>query len=448
MTAFALCVLALVLTYFAGRRSLGMGLVVLLAFGYFYGIVRANVLTVFSHFIFDAGLLGLYLSQGWNSSDPFERTRIKTLQVWTAILIIWPCLVVLLPFQPLLISLVGLRGNILFLPVLLLGSKLKDRDLVQFATGLAVLNIVAVAFATAEYNLGVTRFYPLSPVTPIIYASNDVAGGFHRIPAIFTAAHAYGGTMVTTLPFLFGLWSRTSALALRTLALVGAGAALLGVLMSATRQNFLYALILVVITLLTARLSSRSRGVLLALMLLVAIAAVTNARFQRFKSLLNSEDIENRLAGSVNRGFFEILSEHPMGNGLGGGGTSIPYFLLGQVKNPIGMENVYAQILAEQGVIGFMLWLAFLAWFFTRAPGAFTRHQWSTSRKLAWCLAAMLFATAWIGLGLLTSIPGTVILLLGMGWSSVPPAAEDAQFNQSLQQSPLFRANEYAFPQG
>ena len=74
--------------------------------------------------------------------------------------------------------------------------------------GLAVLDIVAVAFGGAEYFLGVPRFFPFSPVTLIMYSSADVAGGFLRIPATFTSAHAFGGTMVGTIPYLIGLWTK------------------------------------------------------------------------------------------------------------------------------------------------------------------------------------------------------------------------------------------------
>jgi hypothetical protein len=87
------------------------------------------------------------------------------------------------------------------------------------------------------------------------------------------------------------------------------------------------------------------------------------------------------------------------------------------------MENEYARILAEQGIIGLLLWLSFLAWFFFRWKVAFMKGPWQTSRKLLWCMTAIGFGTAWIGTGLLTSIPGTVMLLLGAGWTVVPPEA-------------------------
>src|SRR4051812_16255642 len=107
MLALALCFFAALICYLAGRRSLGWGLVALLTFGYFYGILRANLLATFSHFIFDAGIIGLYLSQTWTTRDPLEAKRLAALRYWTLLLIIWPVLLVLMPFQPLIVSLVG-----------------------------------------------------------------------------------------------------------------------------------------------------------------------------------------------------------------------------------------------------------------------------------------------------------------------------------------------------
>jgi hypothetical protein len=149
MIAIALCILAFAACYWAGRRSLGMGLVALMAAGYFYGLLRANLQTTFSHFIFDTGLIGLYLSQKWTTLIPKEKKRLGVLELWIAILILWPILEVFLPFQPLLISLVGLRGNMFFIPLIILGARLRERDLLEFASGLAFLNIVAFEFAVA-----------------------------------------------------------------------------------------------------------------------------------------------------------------------------------------------------------------------------------------------------------------------------------------------------------
>ena len=128
--------------------------------------------------------------------------------------------------------------------------------------------------------------------------------------------------------------------------------------------------------------------------------------------------MEERISGSVNRSFFEILVEYPMGNGLGGGGTSMPYFLEGQVRNPIGLENEYARILSEQGVIGLLLWVSFVIWFLSRFKKVFARGPWATCRRLVWCLSVIGLGTGAIGIGMLTAVPTTAILLLGIGWTA------------------------------
>ncbi len=422
MIALALCGLALVICYLAGRRSLGFGLVAVLAFGYFYGILRANLLTAASHFIFDAGLLGLYLAR-WQSTSQ-DRKFTRPTAYWTAILILWPALLLLMPFQPLMISLVGLRGNIYFIPLLLLGSRLKGKDFIQLSAGLAVLDMIAVVFGGAEYFLGIQRFYPVSPVTQIIYMSSDVAGGYHRIPAIFSSAHAYGGTMVASIPFLVGLWMGAETSFYKLLGLLGVPAAFLGVLLSATRQNFIYSCAMILFVLFVVRMKGKHRVLFLVILGALALAAMSNARFQRFKTLDDTESVASRIAGSVNRTFWDILTEYPMGNGLGGGGTSMPYFLQGQVRNPIGMENEYARILCEQGIIGLVIWLSFLVWVFSRVRVTFAKGQWAIPKRLMWGFAITSFGTAWIGTGLLTSIPATVLLVMGMGWIVVP--SEDA----------------------
>ncbi len=430
MIAIALCAAAFLACYWAGRRSLGQGLVVLLAFGYFYGILRANLLTTFAHFIFDAGLLGLYLSF-WNKSGSSRKSSTAA-RVWTLLLVLWPVMLVALPFQPLLVSLVGLRGNVFFIPLVWLASQLKRKDLMELAVGLALLDLVAFGFAVAEYFLGVPRFFPLSPVTQIMYASGDVAGGYLRIPSTFTSAHAFGGTMVGTLPFLIGLWMEAEKRILRILGVIGIPVVLMGMLMSATRSNFIIACGMVGFVLFKTKMKAPQRVFFVLIIGIVGYAALSNARFQRFKSLDDADTITERIAGSVNRGFFEILTEYPMGNGLGGGGTSVPYFLEGQVRNPIGMENEYARILSEQGIIGLLLWLSFLGWFFYQGRFAFSNGYWATSRRLTWCLTAIGFGTAWIGTGLLTSIPGTVLIMIGAGWPTSPPEPSEVMLTTRM----------------
>ena len=64
---------------------------------------------------------------------------------------------------------------------------------------------MAFGLASAEYLLGLERFFPRNAVTELIYISKDLVGHTqYRIPASFPNAHAYGGTMVMGLPLLIG----------------------------------------------------------------------------------------------------------------------------------------------------------------------------------------------------------------------------------------------------
>ncbi len=414
MTALGLCLLSFLAAYWAGKRSLSLGIIALLAVGYFYGIVRANLLSTGSYFMFDLASFGLYASQKWSNLGP----RSASLRGWMLALMIWPALLLLLPFQPLLVSLVGLRSAVFFLPMVLLGSRLRGNDLFRLSVGFAALNLIALGFAVAEYFLGLPRFYPLNPSTALIYQSSDVAGGFFRIPATFVHAHAFGGTMVATIPYLVGAWDKAKSQKLRLFTLMGTAAALLGVLLSATRMNFVISAVLVLVAIWNGQMKVSRRAIFVLLIAVMVVVALNNPRFQRFKSLSDTDAVQDRISGSVNRGFFDTLAEYPMGNGLGGGGTNMPFFLQGRVRNPIAMENEYARILSEQGVIGLMLWVGFLTWFLSRTREVFASGPWATSRRLIWGLSLFGLLSGLIGEGMLSSIPETAMLLMGIGFIS------------------------------
>jgi hypothetical protein len=415
MTSLGICLLACAITYWAGKRSLGQGLISLLFWGYFFGIIRANLLATFTFFVFDAALLGFYLSQkGLLSGEQ----RSSALRGWAWVLMLWPAVLMFMPFQPFLVSLVGLRGAILFIPMMLAGSRLRGNDLRELTFGLAALNLIALGFAGAEYFMGLERFFPINAATQIIYGSVDVAGGFNRIPSTFGTAHLFGGTMATSAPYLIAGWEYAQTRKTRWFIMLGVGAAFLGVLLSATRLNFVICAGLSLVTAVNGRMTPRKRLVIALLVVVMAGVALRNTRFQRFKSLSDTDFVQERISGSVNRTFFEILLDYPMGNGLGGGGTNIPYFLAGQVRNPIGLENEYARILSEQGIIGLALWLGFLTWFLTRFNRVFAKGPWATGRRLVWCVSVFVLGTGAIGTGMLTSVPETAILLLSIGWTA------------------------------
>jgi hypothetical protein len=237
--------------------------------------------------------------------------------------------------------------------------------------------------------------------------------------------------MLATIPFLFGAWvQRSSKLWERLFILSGVGAALLGVLLAATRIGVVAAVFLILIALFSTGLGTVKRLFWIAVIAALVVVAFSNDRFGRFKSLADSEMVAERVGGSVNRTFLEILAEYPIGNGLGGGGTNMPYFLSGLVNRPVSVENEYARILLEQGVVGLVLFLGFAFWFTTNRS-AFVKHAWRPGRRMAWfyCLFSMGIST--IGIGMLTSIPNTFLFLLSMGWVSVMPRGETVVVQQS-----------------
>ena len=158
-------------------------------------------------------------------------------------------------------------------------------------------------------------------------------------------------------------------------------------------------------------------------------AISSEARLQRFTTLSDVDYLGQRVSWSVNESFLDLAAEYPLGNGLGGGGTSMPYFLQSEVVAPTSyMENEYARIMLEQGLLGLCLWAAFIVWVFTRRL-AHAGDPWYLGKRLAWATCLAFFCTGMIGKGLFTSIPGTALMLLSVGWITVrsaqPEFAED-----------------------
>src|SRR5213593_1849549 len=169
MTAEVLCLLSLILVFFFGRRSMGAGLVALLTVGYAYGILRANFPTDASHFIFDAAILGLYAAVFMTPAQRQARYRTLSLQPWVAVLMGWPLLMFFVPTQDWLIQLVGLRGAVFFIPFLLIGSRMSEKDFDTLAIGMSILNIAEFGIAISEFFFGIQPFFPHNAVTDLIY---------------------------------------------------------------------------------------------------------------------------------------------------------------------------------------------------------------------------------------------------------------------------------------
>jgi hypothetical protein len=148
----------------------------------------------------------------------------------------------------------------------------------------------------------------------------------------------------------------------------------------------------------------------------VAFLVKGNERLQRFASLQDAELVTERIQGSANLSVIELLLSHPMGTGLGSAfGTSIPSFLQHlMTQDPIGAENEYARIGLEQSLVGVTLWIGFLIWLLARPRGGWP-GGWAVAERLTWLFVLLSWATAMLGCGTLSAVPGTCILLFQMG---------------------------------
>lgn len=437
MISIILCFLAFFASVIASRRSLVAGLTVVLGVGYAYGITRANLTETFSHFIFDASVIGLYLTELFKRSEPEQRLRLQKIKLWVGFLMIWPALLFLLPIQDTMVELVGLRGNIFLLPFLVIGARLSNEEINKLALRIAFLNTIVFGLAVVEFFLGVEKFFPKNTVTQIIYLGKDIAGyTAFRIPASFTSAHAYAGTMVLSIPLIVGAWlQKRSNRWQKCLLLAGLMASLIGTFLAAARIHIVVLFLLLIIISISMTFSKQLKLVsgLGWLLMLVGIGWVVSSeqRLQRFMTLQDSDVITSRISISVNKSFLERAIEYPLGNGLGGGGTSLPYFLQDRIKNPVILENEYARIMLEQGIPGLCLWIAFILWALTRTSLQ-KEDPWHLGRRLAWFACAAYFVTGVLGTGLLTSIPQTCLMLLSTGWIAVDrPKAVDERVASS-----------------
>jgi hypothetical protein len=334
------------------------------------------------------------------------------------LLIAWPSLLTLIPVNDPLVQLVALRSSIWFLPIFLVATRLTVVDLTTLSRGLAVLNLVALAGGIYVYQNGVEALYPQNAVTEIIYKSKDVGGyEYYRIPSTFLNAHSYGGSMLLTLPFLLDrLFGRRSGLPDRVLAALGVAAAFGGILLCAARVPVILLGIGTLIAWVCTRLNPVIGIVAVGLVGALVAVAATDERLQRAATFEDTEVVSERVRGSANESFVELMVDYPAGAGMGSSvGTSIPYFLADQAPQAIGLENEYSRILVDQGLVGLGLWVAFLVWLLHRPPPLRLDTEWGLGVMMMYALVFTTWATAFIGTGMLSSVPGSALLLIQMG---------------------------------
>lgn len=429
MTSIALLAAAFGAAYWAGRRALWQGIAVVLVVGYVYGIARAHLSDAVVHVLFDASVLGLFAAQLRKAILARDRPGLYGLKLWTLVLVAWPTMLFFFPAGDLLVELVGWRANVFLLPFLLIGAQLDDEGLYNLAVSIAALNVGAAVVAALEFTFGIAMFFPYSEVTDMLYKSrlSDQESLGLRIPATFVNAHAYGGTMVMTLPLIFGAWVQRRAGWQSHLLTAALGASLLGIFMAGARTPMIALGLLIVLVTLSGRLRGYTWVSWLAVMAVVGYVVSTDGRLQRFVTLQDTAFLTQRWSSSVNSEFFDLMGEFPFGRGLAGGGTSIPYFLQDRSTAYFVMENEYARIVLEQGIVGLFLWVLFFGWVVTRGRGS-SRDPWQLTRHLVLAVTVAYFVFALTGIGLLTSIPQSMVLLIGIGWMSVGKPAAVRQF--------------------
>lgn len=401
-----------------------------MVWGYFFGILKAHYFASWGHFIFDAATVGFYVGLIIKLPSKEEQAKWKPVLPWVLWLIVWPLFMALIPIQHYLVQIVGLRGNMFWIPMILVGAMLDRGGRNLLSITFAFLNVVAFGFALAEYYLGVEIFVPDNEVTQIVLNSNDIAGGHKRIPSIFANAHSYAGTMVFTVPWLIlGLfdekkWNMLDVLK-RPILIAGLLFSILGVFIAGPRSPIVILGLLLVFALLTRQINVGFLLLSIVIGSVVAYYVAQDERMQRFTELRDLEMMTARVSMSMNMDFFEILSDYPMGNGMGAGGTSLPFFVQSLLTQRVLIENEYARILLEQGLPGLILFFAFVGWFFTRK---IPKNDCAVFGKtILWSLSAITLATAWIGIGMMSSIPGTSMFLLGIGYCIAPATQEGAR---------------------
>lgn len=416
-----ICLAGFALAFAAGRRSLGAGLCVVLTVGYAYGMVRAQVPDAAAYFAFDAALLGFYAASFGTPSPGAARSRGRAALVWTLLLCAWPVLLFVLPDAGLLVRLVGLRAAVLLVPMVVLGARARTEDLRLVGTWLLALNVGAFAVGALEYAYGLEPFIPRVAATELIYRSADVrAGGqtFLRIPSVFSSAHAFGGTMVASLPLLLVAFAaRRSGASVRavTFGAVAVLATLLGVFLCGARQPAVMLALLVGLAALRGGLRRQTLWLVFLAGLGVALVVGATERLQRFLNLRDTDAALARMSISVNSGFLDLFAEHPFGRGLGSAvGTSMPAFLKEEMPAQVGLESEYSRLLVEQGVIGLALWVGLVLWLAARRVEPPSRALAPACVAMqALCVAT--WVSALIGTGTLTSIPQSALVLLQMG---------------------------------
>jgi hypothetical protein len=416
MMAPILFAAAFLVTFVLTRRSLGAGVSAAMTAGYFHGIIRANIESPFTAFMFDASLMGLYIATFMRCPALKNRFWQTPLGKWMILLILWPALVALVPVNYPLVQLVAFHSTVWFALMLAIGTQLKWADIRTAGRWIAILNVVALIVGIYIYEFGVPALYPLNAITRYTYLSRDVANGQWRIPSTFLVAHSYGGAMLMSLPFLASIGFDRHAARDKLLAIIGTVCALGGLLLCGAREPIIVGLLGGAIALIVGRANPRLLFTVIATIGVAVFVASQDERFQRVLTLLDPDLVQSRVQFSANFAFLGLLMKYPFGAGMGSGwGTSIPSFLAEYAPQPIGLENEFSKILINMGIIGLVIWIGFLVWYLRQVPSSRGKQRAPLGVLLAYGMTSAVWVTAWIGAGVTSSVPMSAMMFLLQG---------------------------------
>ena len=200
---------------------------------------------------------------------------------------------------------------------------------------------------------------------------------------------------------------------------VGIAVAVLGVFMCASRTQAVIMIALGITVSLSFRVRMTAYLAWGAIAVAIGYMVATSPRLQRFTTLQDTSYVQTRISGSVNEGFLQQAADYPLGNGLGRR-YQHPRSPAGPPKEPGSNRE---RIRAHNGwswesqacASGWHLFSGS-----SRARPPMRSDPWFIGRRLAYVACLLYLGTGVIGLGLLTWVPGTALLLFLIGWVAVP----------------------------
>lgn len=271
------------------------------------------------------------------------------------------------------------------------------------AVGVACVAALCLLSAASQYGFGnSTTFFGLSGVTVA-----DIGGATQRHTGPLTDSNFWARQVVLFIPLALSLWTVRRFKVLRWVWLVAAASCMFGVYLSGSRGGLLATGVAILVWFLFAGRLYRRLLLLapIAALLIVIVPGLGSrlATVTQVGTALAGEQADPSLEGRVAalEVGLHMIVEHPLlGVGAGNFEAAEPDYLRrysivsAEVWAP---HNLYLQMAAETGALGFLAWAAF----FLSALGTGVWAWWRAGTRLPERFAdshAMLALGVWVGL--------------------------------------------------